>query len=99
MSAVVISFPEPAIVAAYRVLRRPEIQDDLQVALACSVLVEAIRRGETVPSDTTDRLVRLVVRRATPAEYQVRRVEHLAQSQRAGLLFDMEVSPERGAGV
>lgn len=60
MSCVVLPFPERGILAAYWVVRRPGVQDDMQLALASSVLVEAVRRGERIPKDTLMLLMKLV---------------------------------------
>lgn len=79
--AVVVPFPEAAVLAAYWVVRRLAIQDEIQLALATSVLVEALRRGERVPPDTVDRLVLLAAGGRGSLEFQGRLVAALSSLQ------------------
>jgi len=79
--AIVVSFPGPAILAAYRIVGGSEIQESLQVALAASVLVEAIRRGEVVPPETIGRLAALAADGHGVFEFQRRLAEAFAEIQ------------------
>lgn len=61
MSGIVLPFPDRGTVLAYGVLREPHRHGDVELGIACSVLVEGIRSGTLVPPDTLDRLVVLAV--------------------------------------
>lgn len=85
---IVIPFPERAIVAAYWLVYRAELRDDLQLKLAASVLLEAVRHGEPVPPDTVDRLALLAAAGPGDLEFRRRLGDALVELQEArpGLL-------------
>lgn len=61
MSGSVLQFPDRAVVLAYGVLRQPRRHERIVVALACSVLVQAVRLRASVPPDALDLLVVLAI--------------------------------------
>lgn len=57
MTAVLLPFPSPEIVGSYRVLIEPCPHSTEALALAVTILFNAIRAGQVVPPSALDRLV------------------------------------------
>jgi len=78
MSAVVLAFPERGLVLAYGVVRAPQDHDDVELGLACSVLVKALREGVHVPPGVLTDLTVLCIWGPGPLDLRLRLADALA---------------------
>lgn len=74
----VVPFPASGVLAAYRLILDPRRHSAEALALATTLLVNAIISGEPVPPTTLDRLVWLVLLGPAPLDLRRRLADRLA---------------------